>query len=190
MTRLLALAVALSLTACAQTARDPDAGYPLLYAVNDSEEIRADSILILQDGSTRWAPFSRGATEPISENRVDLGSTPLIGKLFGRRIAPGDARRDGAYLGPVYRAGTALAVDIQTTDERFQELPVSIATNLQLLGPVRYELGLLPYRTAQEWVPSGPVIGRAFRVGDRLVIASEGDLPAIADLYDLFPYQN
>lgn len=184
------LLLVLALGACAQSARDPNAGYPLLYAASASEEIRADSLLILQAGVARWAPFSRGALEPISEDRIDLGSTPLIGKLFDRRIAPGDAARDGAYLGPVYRVGGALALDLQTPDVRFQELPVSIATQLNGLGPVRYDLGLLTYRAAPQWSPSGPVIGRAFQVGERMVIASEGDLPAIADLYDLFPYEN
>ncbi|MBY8975524.1 hypothetical protein KHP62_06890 [Rhodobacteraceae bacterium NNCM2] len=167
---------------------DPLSGSPIRFMEPGGTVLQIDRIYAAMPEGSLGAPIPTSAQYPIDQDKLDLGFVPLVGGLFGRRIAPGDAARDGAYIAPVYLDGSALVMDLSDADPGVLMRPVSVATMLRRGGPVRYDIGLPTYQKIAHPATTGEPIGHLYTLAGRLVIASEGDLPALSDYFDVAPY--
>lgn len=188
-----ALMILAMLTGCGQQVLkpgDPLSGTPVPFMEPSGKIFTADRVFAITKDKTLGAPIPASARVGQSEDRVDLGFVPLVGDIFGRRISPGDAKRDGFFIGPVYRDGTALVMDLGATKTDILTRQLSIATLVKPEEPVRFDLGVPRYEEIGTVEPTGDPVGRLYLLGGQLVIASEKTVPSLLGYFNISPYSD
>jgi hypothetical protein len=159
----------------------PAVGQPLRYTDARGNVFRPRSLVIVAATSTLAAPLPASTSYAASEEHLDLSASPLIGQYFRRRLAPGDAAREGTPVGRVYRLGGALVLDARQFTEPLGGRAVVLTANFPRDGAVSYRLG--PLRFAPSAPPAGDGVpaGAAYLLDGLLVLAGEGRGPLITD---------
>ncbi|MEM7178198.1 MAG: hypothetical protein AAGD47_06345 [Pseudomonadota bacterium] len=169
---------------------DPLSGTPVPFMEPSGQIFTADRLLAITKDKTLGAPIPPSARVGQSEDRIDLGFVPLVGDIFGRRVSPGDAKRDGFLIGPVYRDGSALVMDLGATETDILTRRLIITTLVQRDKPVRFDLGTPRYEAIPAVRPVGDPVGRLYLLAGQLVIASEKTVPSLLDYFNISPYAN
>ncbi len=167
---------------------DPLSGTPVPFMEPSGTIFTADRVLAITKGKTLGAPIPPSARVGESEDRIDLGFVPLVGDIFGRRVSPGDAKRDGFLIGPVYREGSALVMELGATETEILTRRLIITTLVKRDKPVRFDLGVPRYEEIPAIKPTGEPVGRLYLLAGNLVIASEKTLPSLLDYFNISPY--
>lgn len=189
----LALALVCALIAAPASAGDgppgfadrPAVGHQLRFTDAAGHVFRPERLVILGPAGARAAPLP-ATSDARSEEHVDLSGLPLIGHLFRDRLAPGDARRAGTYVGPLTRQGATLVLDAGAAAASLEGRRLVLTANFPRDGAVSYRLG--PRRFAAAAPPAGPgrPAGGAWLVGEILVLAGPGRDPLIDDWGQVF----
>ena len=162
----------------------PGVGEPLRFRDANGGAFRPSALIILSAAGTQIAPLPSTTNSARSEDRVDLSEIPLIGGLFGETLSTDDAR-EGRPVGKLQRVGDTLVLDARGSGISVTSLPVVMATNLPRHGAVSYRLGRLNYRPGGAG-GVGPVLGAAYEVDGKLVLASTGGEAAWPSLEAMF----
>jgi hypothetical protein len=113
----------------------PAVGQPLRYTDARGNVFRPRSLVIVAATSTLAAPLPASTSYAASEEHLDLSASPLIGQYFRRRLAPGDAAREGTPVGRVYRLGGALVLDARQFTEPLGGRAVVLTANFPATAP-------------------------------------------------------
>jgi hypothetical protein len=163
----------------------PAVGHQLRFTDAAGHIFRPERLVILGPAGARAASLP-ATSDARSEQHVDLSGLPLIGHLFRDRLAPGDVRRAGTYVGPLTRHGAMLVLDAGAAAPSLESRAIALTANLPRHGAVSYWLA--PRRFAPAPSPAGPGrrAGGAWLVGDLLVLAGPGRDPLIDDWGQFF----
>lgn len=167
----------------------PGIGEPLRFRDARGGAFRPRALILRGPSGALAAELPSGARSARSEDRVDLGRTPLVGPLFRETLDVASVR-EAPLVGPVYRVADALVVDATRASPdvagNLSRRQVALSTNLPRVGAVSYGLGRLDWTTARMPAPAGAPIGSAHLVGGALVLASQGGEPAWPSLEAMF----
>lgn len=155
---------------------------PILFGDGDGGGFAVADVVVLAGDGTRSAVLPPFPPSPVSEERVDLSGTPLLGQVFKQRFGPADIEDNGLPLGPVYRSGDVLIVDLRRQEQPFQAVPVVLSSEIDGLGAISYRLGRLDFVETASPQGTGRQIGFAYLLGSTLALVADGERPAIRDL--------
>jgi hypothetical protein len=164
----------------------PTVGQPLRFTDSRGNVFRPRVLYLVTRSGTLAAHLPAATDDARSEDHLDLSGTPLIGQLFRGRIAPSDAARDGAPIGPVLRLGDALVLDARETTVQLDERNLVLNANLPRDGVLSYHLGRLTFAPGNLPGGTGTPAGTAYLVNDTLVLAGDGRGPLITDWSKVF----
>jgi hypothetical protein len=182
---MLALAMLLPLAAPVTAGERPDfadrlvGSQPLRFTDAAGNVFRPRSLIVMTDAGAARARLPAAVDDIRSEAHVDLSGTPLFGHLFKRRLAPGDAAREGQPVGPLSRIGDALVLDARGGALPLGALRLVMTANFPRDGAVSYHLGRLNFTPAAPPEGVGRPAGAAYRLDGTLVLAGAGREPLI-----------
>lgn len=157
---------------------DERGGYatPLLFRAANGGAFRPHAVVVMGAGAATAARLPEAA-DAAPEDRMDLSGVPVLGPLFRPTLDVASAR-EGTPVGPVYRVGDRLVIDVRTGAADATGRPVAIATNVPRYGAISYRLGRLDWQPTAAPAITGEPIGSAHILGGTLVLASQGGEPA------------
>ena len=167
----------------------PGIGEPLRFRDAHGGAFRPRALIVSGPSGALAAELPSGARSAVSENRVDLSGTPLVGPLFRETLDVASVR-EAPLVGPVYRVGDTLVVDATQAaagdPAALARRHVALSTNLPRIGAVSYRLGPLVWSATGDAEPAGTPIGSAHLVDGVLVLASQGGEPAWPSIEAMF----
>lgn len=164
----------------------PANGHPLRFTDANENVFRPRRLVVVSPSGTYAAALPSSARESRFEGRLDLSGLPLVGGLFRPRLAPQDASREGAPVGPVTRFGDTLVVDTGATAVTLSSLRIVLTANFPRDGAVSHWLGFLQFAPAEAPAGSGRDAGAAYIVDGTMVLAGPGFEPRITDWSSVF----
>jgi hypothetical protein len=185
---LIALACLLALPAVARDGEGPvrfddrpTVGHPLRFTDLAGNVYHPEWLVLLTPAGALAAPLPDTSNDARSEERIDLSGLPLIGDLFYRRLATGDAALQGMLLGPLSRFGNTLVLDARTSGTSLTGRDVVLTANFPGEGAISYRLGRLRFAPAELPPGTGVQAGAGYLVRGALVLTGEGREPLIDD---------
>lgn len=161
----------------------PQVGQPVRFTDAAGHVFQPERLVIVTPHGAQAAPLPATTRSTRSEEHLDLSGLPLIGHVFRRRLAPGDARQRGVQVGPLSRMGESLVLDARESPVAIDSREIILTANFPRDGAVSYRLGALRFAPVSE---PGEVVGRpagtAWLVGEVLVLAGPGYGPGIENL--------
>ncbi len=159
----------------------PTVGHPLRFTDLAGNVYHPEWLVLLTPAGALAAPLPDTSDDARSEERIDLSGLPLIGDLFYRRLAAGDAALQGMLLGPLSRFGVTLVLDARTSGASLTGRDVVLTANFPGEGAISYRLGRLRFAPAERPPGTGVKVGAGYLVRGALVLAGEGREPLIDD---------
>ena len=164
----------------------PRFGHPLRFTDLAGNVYHPEWLVLLTPAGALAAPLPEVSGNTRSEERIDLSDLPLLGYLFDRRLAAGDAALQGIRLGPLLRFGDTLVLDARTSDASLTDRDVVLTANFPGDGAISYRLGRLRFAPAERPSGTGVEAGAGYLVQGALVLAGEGRDPLIDDWRKFF----
>ena len=190
---LIALACLLALPAVARDGGGPGRfedrprfGHPLRFTDLAGNVYHPEWLVLLTPAGALAAALPETSGNTRSEERIDLSDLPLLGYLFDRRLAAGDAALQGIRLGPLLRFGDTLVLDARTSDASLTGRDVVLTANFPGDGAISYRLGRLRFAPTERPPGTGVEAGAGYLVQGALVLAGEGRDPLIDDWRKFF----
>jgi hypothetical protein len=167
----------------------PSVGHPLRFTDARGNVFRPRTLIMLTRSGTLAAPLPATTDNAASEDHLDFSGSPLIGQFFRRRLAPSDAAREGAPVGPVFRHGDTLVLDARSATVALTGRALILTAEFPRDGAISYHLGrpgfapgALPRDVGSaDGSAAGIPAGTAYLVDDALVLAGDGRGPLITD---------
>ncbi|MEM6549106.1 MAG: hypothetical protein AAF713_15330 [Pseudomonadota bacterium] len=160
---------------------------PILFGDGRGSAFDVAGITVTGAEGARRAVLPQYPPSPVSEERVDISGTPVLGEVFKERLGPADIEDQGLPIGAVYRDGNTLRVDLgaQTLPERGRRFVLS--SEIDRLGAISYRLGALLLRAVEARPIGGERIGYAYLLRDTIALVADGNRPPVRNLQDLLP---